>query len=73
MAILIKNFGNDTICNSVDELRKALLTKYKDTSVTIVSTSLSGIQQQNYVDVQSDGSLLGSYSSQPLLLSCFNF
>lgn len=73
MAIVIKNFGNDTTCKNETQLKQALLTKYTSTSVTIISTLPSGIKKSLFVDVQSNGTLIGTYCKTPFPLSRFNF
>lgn len=73
MAILIKSFGDQTICSNLNELKQVLLAKYKNMSVSIVYTLPSGIKNTSFVDVLPDGSLKGSYCEQPVPLSCFNF
>lgn len=73
MSVTVKNFGDDTVCNDVSELRKALTEKYKDMSVSIISKSPSGLRKPTLVDVQSNGKLVGTHCRKPIELDTFIF
>lgn len=61
--VLIRNFGNDTNCQSVEELKEALTNKYAGLSVSVVTSSGIG-----FVDVQKDGTLIDSYKQTSIAI-----
>jgi hypothetical protein len=73
MSVLVKDFGNNTECDDIFELEKVLVEKYINKSITIVSKNASGTLKLNYVDVNADGTLIGSYCRKNISLSSFSF
>lgn len=73
MAVFIRNFGNDTECNNVSDLEAALISKYQNMSVSIVYKKPSGIKAIQLVDVQKNGSLIGTHCKKAIALNSFNF
>jgi hypothetical protein len=73
MSVIIKNFGNDTECFNVSELKNALRNKYQNMSVSIVDKKSSGIKNLNLVEVKDDGLLICTHSKKIIDLSSFNF
>ena len=72
MAILIRNFGNDTECHTLAEFKKALTEKYIGHEISIVYTLKSGIKTSVFVKVQDDCSLVGSYNDEAVAYTQFN-
>lgn len=73
MSVVIRNFGNDTECYGVSDFKEALINKYQNMSVSIVYKKKSGLTSFSLVDVQKDGSLIGTHSKKTIELSSFNF
>ena len=73
MAVLIRDFGNDTECNNISELKEALISKYQNMSVSIVYKKQTGIKTINLVDVQKNGTLIGTHCKKVIALNSFNF
>lgn len=73
MAVLIRDFGNDTECNNISELKEALISKYQYMSVSIVYKKQTGIKTINLVDVQKNGTLIGTHCKKVIALNSFNF
>lgn len=69
--VLIKNFGNDTKCSTLEELKGALSKKYKGLNISIQRKLESGILSCEYVTVQDDCSLIGTYSHKLVAYSVF--
>jgi len=67
MKILIRNFGNNTCCNSLKDLEISLL-KYKGKSVSLQYDSPNGVKKIMFIDVGSTGSIKDSHTNKPLLL-----
>lgn len=64
--IKIKNFGNDRLFRSVDELREALETDFKGKDTSIVFRSKpSGLLCTVFVSVDESGVVRESYGEQP--------
>ncbi|HAS6026876.1 MULTISPECIES: hypothetical protein [Vibrio] len=57
----IRNYGNDVICVSIEELAIKLASDYAGTSVAIHYRAPSGIKAVEFVDVLADGTILNSY------------
>ncbi len=68
MSVLIKNFGNDSICQSIDELRNVLTEKYAGLSVSLVNCGFFML-----VDVLENGTVIDSYKGTEISLSNFKF
>ena len=66
MSLLIKDFGNDTLCYSLSDLTKALQEKYLGKSVTIEISREDGIKKIYFVDIKSNGSIIDSYKNTPI-------
>ncbi|MEM6187689.1 MULTISPECIES: hypothetical protein [Shewanella] len=64
--VVIKNFGNDTQCLSVDELTRALSQNYRNKHVSIMWSLPSGITSTVYVSVEADGEISDSYTHHAL-------
>jgi hypothetical protein len=73
MSVVIKAFDDNTECFNVSDLKKALVNKYQNRSVSIIYNKPSGIKSLNLVDVQKDGSLIGTHSKKTIELSSFVF
>jgi hypothetical protein len=73
MAVTIKSFGNDSKCNNPLELDSVLIEKYTNKSVSIISKQISGLNKVTYVDVQPNGSLIGSYDKKVIATTSFIF
>lgn len=58
MSILIKSFGDNEECKNIIELKKVLIDKYQNKSVSIVID-----KKTFFVDVSNDGELSSSYGS----------
>lgn len=71
MPVKIKSFGRDSFCDSPKSLANTLLSDYKNSSVTIVSTTASGTRQTTFVDVLEDGTIIDSYTNDSVPLSEF--
>lgn len=69
MTVLIKDFGNNSLCDTQIELKKTLLEKYRLKSISILSKQSSGIDKTTYVDVLADGTLIDTYNKQPISLT----
>lgn len=73
MSVIIRNSGNDTECLNISELKESLVNKYQNMSVSIIDKKPSGCKNFSLVDVQEDGSLIGTHSKKIIDLSSFNF
>lgn len=67
MRFTIRDFGNDTQCASIAELKEALATKYADNSVSIQYKRPSGMVNVKFVDVSKCGQVVtDSYGEEGL-------
>lgn len=64
MRFLIRDFGNDTECASIAELKEVLADKYTDNSVSIQYKRPSGMTNVKFVDVSKDGQVTDSYGDE---------
>ncbi|ACK48981.1 hypothetical protein A1L58_22115 [Shewanella baltica] len=64
--VMIKNFGNDTQCLSLDELTRALSQNYRNKHVSIMWSLPSGIISTVYVSVAADGGISDCYTHHAL-------
>ncbi|MCG3741183.1 hypothetical protein [Vibrio cincinnatiensis] len=65
----IRNFGNDTTCVSVLDLKEKLVSKYAGFSVSIQYRTKIGMLKVVHVDVSHDGHITETYGDQ----KCFDF
>lgn len=71
MSVLIKNFGNDTLCQTVSELKKNLEEQHLNSHVSIISPTPSGIGKITFISILGDGSIIGTYDKKPICLNAF--
>lgn len=69
--LLIKDFGNNTECDSVEKLTRSL-SKYIGKHVSIVKKLPSEINKTFFVFVNDDKSLTNTYTNENLDFSVFN-
>ncbi|WP_214655752.1 hypothetical protein, partial [Vibrio anguillarum] len=60
----VRNFGNDTQCATVPDLKKAL-SKYAGLDVSIQYRKPSGLLDVKFVSVANDGAILSTYTNEP--------
>lgn len=61
--ITIRNFGNDTVVQSINELKGALMNNYQGQHVSIVFTRPSGLKKIIFVSV-TDSVVRDTYSNE---------
>jgi hypothetical protein len=71
MSVVIKNFGDDTPCETLKDLKLALREKYKLMSVSIIYKADSQLKKVEFVDVLADGTLIGTYHEKPVPFDFF--
>jgi hypothetical protein len=63
-AFKVKNFGNDSLCRDVQELKKVLEQKHRGESVSIVfQKPPNGLLTTLFVDVSTEGEITNSYGN----------
>ncbi|MCU8005495.1 hypothetical protein [Shewanella sp. SM96] len=65
-SVVIKDFGNDTLCLSLNELLSALSQQYRNKHVSIMWSLPSGIKSTVYVSVDTDGAIFDTYTHDAL-------
>ena len=60
----VKNFGNDSVCSTREELRAVLKKKYAGKSVAIHTPRPSGVDKVDYVDVSDSGEVSFSFGAR---------
>ncbi|MFC5079575.1 hypothetical protein VTH8203_01359 [Vibrio thalassae] len=63
---LIRDYGNDTPCKSIVELKSQLAALYPNQSVSIQYARPSGIETVDFVDVSDSGVVTESYGDASL-------
>lgn len=63
---LIKNFGDNEYCETLDQVKNALARRYSGLSVTVLEKKPSGISVPHFVDVSKQGQVTASYGELTL-------
>ena len=63
MDVTIRNFGNDTVCNTIGELKETLANKYAGMSVSLQYLDNSSYAI-DYIDVSDFGAVTYSYGDK---------
>lgn len=71
MSVIIKNFGNDTVCNTVEDFVRVVETKYLGKSVSVISKQKSGIDKITFIDILDSGALVRSNNYQQIFATDF--
>jgi hypothetical protein len=56
--IKIKSFGDDSLCDNVDDLKRKLKSKYENKDVVITWDTKSGVQQVRFIKMLSNGKII---------------
>ena len=70
-SVQIKAFGTVIDCFTEEDLRRQIAQKYLHQSISIVTTSSSGITTPHFIDVSANGVLAYSYSNKTYRYSDF--
>lgn len=73
MSVKIKDFGNDTTCDSLESLQKTLSERYANRSITLLHTAPSGLNISKFIDVDANGNAIGTYDKLPVNLNTLHF
>lgn len=60
---VIKDFGNESVCNSILDLKEKLANKYDNKAVSIIHTTASGMKKVEFVSVKNK-QVYSSYDSK---------
>lgn len=63
---LIKNFGDNEYCETLEQVKNALGKRYSGLSVTVLEKKSSGLSVPHFVDVSKQGQVTGSYGELTL-------
>lgn len=67
---MIRNFGNDTLCENIEHLRSTLVSSYIDKDVTIHAKSgKSQLVSTYYISIDINGNITNTYGTE----DTFNF
>lgn len=66
----IKSFGNNSECNSPEDMKKILKEKYIGDSISVIS-QMRGLDSPVFVDVLVDGVLIDTYTREPVEINSF--
>jgi len=65
-AFVIRNFSEKTHCHNEDELKATLKCKFLGKHVTVIRECKSGIKIMKFITVLTSGSIIDTYSLQPI-------